>query len=65
MPLRPQSYESAYCKDCADAHCILHESEAIALATEVHAEVVLIDEQAGREEAVRRGLKVAGYALGS
>ena len=36
------------------------ESEAIALATEVHAEVVLIDEQAGRQEAVRRGLKVAG-----
>ena len=32
----------------------------IALATEVHAEVVLIDEQAGRQEAVRRGLKVAG-----
>jgi predicted nucleic acid-binding protein len=26
----------------------------------VHAEVVLIDEQAGRQEAVRRGLKVAG-----
>ncbi len=38
----------------------LGESEAIALATEVHAEVVLIDEQAGRQEAVRRGLKVAG-----
>jgi len=26
----------------------------------VHADVVLIDEQAGRQEAVRRGLKVAG-----
>ena len=26
----------------------------------MHAEVLLIDEQAGREEAVRRGLKVAG-----
>ena len=38
----------------------LGESEAIALATEVHAEVVLIDEQAGRQEAVRRGLRVAG-----
>ena len=38
----------------------LGESEAIALATEVHADVVLIDEQAGRREAVRRGLKVAG-----
>ena len=38
----------------------LGETEAIALATEVHAEVVLIDEQAGRQEAVRRGLKVAG-----
>ena len=38
----------------------LGESEAIALASELHAEVVLIDEQAGRQEAVRRGLKVAG-----
>lgn len=38
----------------------LGESEAIALATEVNAEVVLIDEQAGRQEAIRRGLKVAG-----
>jgi predicted nucleic acid-binding protein len=38
----------------------LGESEAIALATELHAEVVLIDEQAGRREAIRRGLKVAG-----
>lgn len=36
------------------------ESEAIALATEVHADVVLIDEWGGRQEAVRRGLKVAG-----
>lgn len=36
------------------------ENEAIALATEVHAELVLIDEQAGRQEALRRGLKVAG-----
>ena len=26
----------------------------------MHAEVLLIDEQAGRQEAVRRGLKVAG-----
>ena len=38
----------------------LGETEAIALATEVHADVVLIDEQAGRQEALRRGLKVAG-----
>ena len=38
----------------------LGESEAIALAAEVHADVVLIDEQAGRQEAVRRGLNVAG-----
>jgi predicted nucleic acid-binding protein len=38
----------------------LGESEAIALATEVHADLVLIDEQAGRQEAVRRGLRVAG-----
>ncbi len=36
------------------------ESEAIALATEVGAEVLLIDEQAGRYEAKRKGLKVAG-----
>lgn len=38
----------------------LGESEAIALAAEVHADVVLMDEQAGRQEAVRRGLRVAG-----
>lgn len=38
----------------------LGESEAIALAIEVHVELLLIDEQAGREEAARRGLKVAG-----
>lgn len=38
----------------------LGETEAIALATEVHAAVVLIDEQAGRQEALRRGLRVAG-----
>lgn len=36
------------------------ESEAIALAAEVHADVLLIDEQAGRQEAIRRGLRVAG-----
>lgn len=36
------------------------ESEAISLATELGADVVLIDERAGRQEAVRRGLKVAG-----
>ena len=36
------------------------ESEAIALASEIHADVVLMDEQAGRQEAIRRGLKVAG-----
>jgi len=38
----------------------LGETEAIALATEVHADAVLIDEQAGRQEALLRGLKVAG-----
>src|SRR5439155_25570522 len=38
----------------------LGENEAIALAIEMHAEVVLIDEQAGRQEAARRGLRVAG-----
>lgn len=36
------------------------ESEAIALAVEVHADLVLMDEQAGRQEALRRGLRVAG-----
>ena len=35
-------------------------AKAIALAAEVHADVLLIDEQAGRQEAVRRGLRVAG-----
>jgi predicted nucleic acid-binding protein len=38
----------------------LGENEAIALAAELGAEVVLIDEHAGRQEALRRGLKVAG-----
>lgn len=36
------------------------ESQAIALAIELHAEVLLIDDQAGRQEAIRRGLKIAG-----
>lgn len=38
----------------------LGETEAIALATEMHASVLLMDEWAGRQEAVRRGLRVAG-----
>jgi predicted nucleic acid-binding protein len=38
----------------------LEESEAIALAIEMHVELLLIDEEAGRQEAARRGLKVAG-----
>jgi predicted nucleic acid-binding protein len=38
----------------------LGESQAIALAGELGAGVVLIDERAGRQEARRRGLKVAG-----
>lgn len=38
----------------------LGESEAIALAVEMHADVLLIDDVAGRQEAVRRGLRVAG-----
>jgi predicted nucleic acid-binding protein len=38
----------------------LGESHAIALATEMGATAVLIDEQAGRQEAARRGLNVAG-----
>jgi predicted nucleic acid-binding protein len=36
------------------------ESEALALATEMRADLLLIDEQAGRQEATRRGLKVVG-----
>jgi predicted nucleic acid-binding protein len=35
-------------------------SQAIAPATEMNAELLLIDELAGRLEAARRGLKVAG-----
>lgn len=38
----------------------LGESQAIALASELGVSVVLIDELAGRQEARRRGLKVAG-----
>jgi predicted nucleic acid-binding protein len=38
----------------------LGESQAIALASELGTGVVLIDELAGRLEATRRGLKVAG-----
>ena len=38
----------------------LGECDAIALATEMRAEVLIIDEQAGRQEAARRGLKIAG-----
>jgi len=36
------------------------ETEAISLATEFRADALLIDEYAGRQEALRRGLKVAG-----
>ena len=36
------------------------EREAIALAIETHADLLLIDEVAGRQEATRRGLRVAG-----
>ena len=36
------------------------ESQAIALAIETHADLLLLDEQAGRLEAARQGLKVAG-----
>jgi predicted nucleic acid-binding protein len=38
----------------------LGETEGIALAAEMHAELLLMDEQAGRQEAIRRGLRVAG-----
>lgn len=36
------------------------ETEAIALAIEIGADALLLDEQAGRREATRRGLRVAG-----
>ena len=36
------------------------ETEAIALAIEIGADVLIIDEQAGRREATGRGVKVAG-----
>ena len=36
------------------------ESEAIALAIELSADVVLMDDQTGRREATRQGLRVAG-----
>jgi hypothetical protein len=37
----------------------LGETEAVALATEMHAEVLLMDERVGQQEAVRRGLRVS------
>jgi hypothetical protein len=36
------------------------EAEAIALATDLHAEIVLIDEQEGRQLASKTGLAVTG-----
>ena len=38
----------------------LGECEAIALASEIKAEVLLIDDLAGRQEAIRCGLRIAG-----
>jgi uncharacterized protein len=43
----------------------LGESEAIALAVEVYADVVLMDEQAGRQEAVRFGPEGCRHAFRS
>src|SRR5258706_3259812 len=45
---------------CTIAQLDLGESEAIALAMDMHVALLLIDEQAGRQEAARRGLKIAG-----
>jgi predicted nucleic acid-binding protein len=42
------------------AHLDPGESEAIALAIQINADVVLIDDRAGRHEATRQGLNVAG-----
>jgi hypothetical protein len=39
---------------------LIGESVAITLATEMNADVMLIDDQAGRQETLRRRLKVAG-----
>jgi len=36
------------------------ESEAIALAQELHADAIIIDEKDGRQEAIRRNLRVIG-----
>ena len=41
-------------------HLDLGEREAIALAAELNADVLLIDDHAGRQGARRRGLRVAG-----
>ena len=41
----------------------LGEAQAIALAAEVHADVVLMDQQAGRQEAVRRGPEGCRHAF--
>jgi predicted nucleic acid-binding protein len=58
---RPVWLEVMSPKDTAAlAQFDLGESQAIALACELRAGVVLIDELAGRKEAIRRGLKVAG-----
>jgi len=38
----------------------LGEQEAIALALEVHADRLLVDEKLGRQAAIQRGLRVAG-----
>jgi len=43
-----------------EKHLDIGEASSIALALEIHADFLLIDERKGREEAEKRGLKITG-----